>query len=304
MGRSTDHLRSIVADEVDKRILPLFQSSPESQGDLGDLPAQLQACCINMQSKLDGIKNLILNHCNQKSEEEEKKEESVKEVLKQSFYKYIKDWLDTEGVGDKIEEIFQYFVEHAPEYALDLGDFALDLAKVLYYAAKFTTIEHKLNRVLKLLDDLLHKPDDMAKCCDEVKEALNQLGHNDEDILHSLSVLHKNTEDCCDYLKNYLIEFQHNVLQGQIDTEDRIMTAIQGLDGDIDTFVKTFVPVVDDIKRYVLIIKDVVDAVKLDTSSLKDSVGDVKRAIDGMGASMNECCTKIQNELASIRGSL
>lgn len=265
MGRSTDHLRSIVADEVDKRILPLFQSSPESQGDLGDLPARLQACCTNMQSKLDSIKTLILTHCDQKSEEEEKKEESVKDVLKQSLYKYIKDWLDTEGIGDKIEEIFQYFIEHAPEYASDIGDFALDLAKVLYYAAKFTTIEHKLNRVLKLLDDLLRNPDDMAACCSEIKEALSQLGQNDDDIIHSLSVLHKNTEDCCDYLKNYLIDFQHNISQGQIDSEDRIMAS---------------------------------------TSSLKGAVDDVANAIDGMGVSMNECCTKIQNELSSIRRSL
>lgn len=299
-------------------MLPLFQSSPESQGDLGDLPAQLQACCINMQSKLDGIKTLILNHCNQKSEEEEKKEESVKEVLKQSFYKYIKDWLDTEGAGDKIEEIFQYFIEHAPEYALDLGDFVLDLARVLYYTAKFVTIEHKLNRILKLLDELLHKPNDMAKCCEEVKEALEQLSQNDEDILHSLSVLHKNTEDCCDYLKNYLIQFQHNVLQGQVDMEDRILSAIRDINSDIDVFVTTFEPIINDIKRNVLIIKDVVDAVKSDTSDLKDAVGGVKDAVDdvknkadgiadalsGMSAGMSECCTKIQNELAAIRGGL
>lgn len=297
MGRSTDHIRSIVAEEVEKQVLPLFQSAAESRGDQPDLPAGMLACCNEMQNKLDGIKSLIMDHCDSKSKEEEEKEEKIKDVIKSSIYKYIRDWLNTDGAGDKIEEIFQYFIEHAPEYALDLGDFVLDLAKILYYAAQFTTLKLKLDQILRKLRDLENKPNDMAKCCEEVKEQLKALSDDHEDIIRSLSVLHQNTEQCCEYIKSYLIEFQHNVLQGQIDTTDPIQRSITNFYHEAHNYYITYGPKMDDLGRKVDAIKDDTDTIKGDTSDLKDGMSE-------MGSKFNECCTKIQNELAAIRGSL
>lgn len=208
MSRSENHIRSIVEGVVQDQVMPLFQSSSESPMEFDDLANKMAACCTLMQNKLDHLANRMEQLTSPKDDDNEDKQKE-KEILKEFLENYLKeDFVNT--TDTTLRDVIEKVITAGGNAVLDIAGLATDLIKAIFYATQFWEVKHRLSEIER---DLRQMKQEHQTCCNEMHQALDRVLENDEDIIHSLSNMHENMEQCCSSMTSGLEILRSNIAE-------------------------------------------------------------------------------------------